>query len=1048
MELQSDKESQFIRLWNYHHKKLACDKMINGCTYVFRSRAYMLSEVVHICSNEFDEKAKREGSIPRDVIETGEGSIPTDVLDVGEGSNTRAHEEIDVSHNESYKYDPDFAPTPNGTPYWRPDLLEDEKPKMGEIFDTFDDGYNMYKVYSEKGKFNNRKSGIKRYKGKVTHMSYSSAPIESGSYGYDKVRGTPGDYRNFKRAVNLFIRDRDARMIFDKIINRQLHVPEFSFEYHVLHDELVSMFWADDTMKCNYAVFGDVVSFDATFRTNKHDFVFVPFTELKYQNQALKSGQHGQVLHDESNKAKIKKEINVLETINLELEHKVANLRKENETLKKHYKDLYDSTKITRSKIIEQTTSLLANNADLKAQIQEKVFAIAALKNDLRKLKGNSVDTKFAKISVLGKPVLQPLRNQLVVRQPNAFKHERPPMSKQRFASQVDVNHNVSKPVTQHYFPKKSESTFAKPDHMIASSSSRNSSKNMPRFSSNDMVHNHYLDEAKKKTQERDRNSKHSVMTPARFQSTTADSKPKPRSIIHSSRSLLMSKSSCVTIPATPKADHSKSPNSFSDHTRFFCSTCNKCVFNANHDACITKLLKEVNSHAKIQSHKIKERNKPVDQKSHTQIPGRQIFTGHKFSLNKTSAVYEKISPRSDLRWQPTGRIFKFVGLRWLPTGKLFDSCTNKVHQSMFRRNKVLINHCQSGFTNDEIMMASDQNSSDLAPECQIMALNHDSLSLAIQRQGKVTQADRTVTTSNELDLLFSLMFDELFNGSSKVVSKSSAVSADDAPNQRQQLTTPLNNHITPAPTCQDPTLAPTVISFKNINQAETHAENDQVTDDEFINIFSTPVQDQWETSSQQVIGNPSQPVRTRRQLELDADMCMFALTVSRTEPKNIKEAMADSAWIESMQEELHQFDRLDVWELVDIPLCTNVINLKWLWKNKSDEESTVIRNKSRLVAKGYAQKEGVDFEESFAPVARLEAVRLFIAYAAHKSFTIYQMDVKTVFLYGPLKEEVYVNQPDALIYNNSYTYCSKPNSIKMSTLAVETHLSAAAVVA
>nr|GEZ13455.1 hypothetical protein [Tanacetum cinerariifolium] len=164
--------------------------------------------------------------------------------------------------------------------------------------------------------------------------------------------------------------------------------------------------------------------------------------ELKYQNQALKSGQHGQVLNDESNKAKIKKEIDVLETNNIELEHKVANFRKENETLKKHYKDLYDSIKITRTKTIEQTTSLLANNADLEAQIQEKVFAIAALKNDLRKLKGNSVDTKFAKTSVLGKPVLQPLR------QLNAFKHERPPMSKQRFASQVDVNHNLSKPVT------------------------------------------------------------------------------------------------------------------------------------------------------------------------------------------------------------------------------------------------------------------------------------------------------------------------------------------------------------------------------------------------------------------------------------------------------------------------------------------------------------------------------------------------------------------------------------------------------------------------
>nr|GFC47873.1 hypothetical protein [Tanacetum cinerariifolium] len=105
----------------------------------------------------------------------------------------------------------------------------------------------------------------------------------------------------------------------------------------------------------------------------------------------------------------------------------------------------------------------------------------------------------------------------------------------------------------------------------------------------------------------------------------------------------------------------------------------------------------------------------------------------------------------------------------------------------------------------------------------------------------------------NELDLLFSPMFAELLNGISKVVSKSSVVSVADALNQRQQLTTPLTNHTTPVPTCQIPTLAPAVISSENINQAETHVENDQVADDEFINIFSTPVQDQGETSSRHV---------------------------------------------------------------------------------------------------------------------------------------------------------------------------------------------------
>nr|GEV21970.1 hypothetical protein [Tanacetum cinerariifolium] len=359
------------------------------------------------------------------------------------------------------------------------------------------------------------------------------------------------------------------------------------------------------------------------------------------------------------------------------------------------------------------------------------------------------------------------------------------------------------------------------------------------------------------------------------------------------------------------------------------------------------------------------------------------------------------------------------------------------------KRTRVIVETIHVNF--DELpQMASDHVSSNPVPQCQRTTLEHESLSPSPQCQENVPHAARTVTTSNELDLLFSLMFDELLNGSIQVVSKSSAVTTVDTPNQcQQQNTTPLNTQTTPDPTCQVPTQAPTVSSTENINQAETIIENAQVEDDEFINIFCTPVQDRRETSSRhvdslnmhtfyqrhpsehrwtkdhplkQVIGNPSQSVRTRRQLESYGEMCMFALTVSQTELKNIKEAMADSAWIESMQEELHQFDRLDVWELVDRPLFKNIINMKWLWKNKRDEENTVIRNKSRLVAKGYAQKEGVDFEGSFAPVARLEAVRLFIVYDAHKSFTVYQMDVKTTFLYGPRKEEVYVNQPDVFV--------------------------------
>ncbi|GKB05424.1 retrovirus-related pol polyprotein from transposon TNT 1-94 [Tanacetum coccineum] len=165
-----------------------------------------------------------------------------------------------------------------------------------------------------------------------------------------------------------------------------------------------------------------------------------------------------------------------------------------------------------------------------------------------------------------------------------------------------------------------------------------------------------------------------------------------------------------------------------------------------------------------------------------------------------------------------------------------------------------------------------------------------------------------------------------------------------------------------------------------------------------------------------QVIGDPSKPVMTRQRLHTDSEVCMYALTVSTIEPKNIKEAMADHSWIESMQDELNQFERLQVWELVPRPEGKNVIALKWLWKNKCDADNIVVRNKTRLVAKGYKQEEGIDFEESFAPVARLEAVRMFIAFAAHMNITIFQMDVKTAFLNGPLKEEVYVSQPEGFI--------------------------------
>nr|GFB72507.1 retrovirus-related Pol polyprotein from transposon TNT 1-94 [Tanacetum cinerariifolium] len=131
-----------------------------------------------------------------------------------------------------------------------------------------------------------------------------------------------------------------------------------------------------------------------------------------------------------------------------------------------------------------------------------------------------------------------------------------------------------------------------------------------------------------------------------------------------------------------------------------------------------------------------------------------------------------------------------------------------------------------------------------------------------------------------------------------------------------------------------------------------------------------------------------------------------------RLEDAYFDATLRDADWVSAMQEELDQFARLKGWRLAPRPEGKSVIKTKWIFKNKKDESSLVIRNKARLVAVGYSQQEGIDYDKTFALVARIEAIRLFLAYAAHKDFIVFQMDVKTAFLNGILKEEVYVGQP------------------------------------
>ncbi|GJS82190.1 retrovirus-related pol polyprotein from transposon TNT 1-94 [Tanacetum coccineum] len=164
------------------------------------------------------------------------------------------------------------------------------------------------------------------------------------------------------------------------------------------------------------------------------------------------------------------------------------------------------------------------------------------------------------------------------------------------------------------------------------------------------------------------------------------------------------------------------------------------------------------------------------------------------------------------------------------------------------------------------------------------------------------------------------------------------------------------------------------------------------------------------------IIGELARPVSTRLQLHEQALFCYYDAFLTSVEPKTYKDALTQSCWIEAMQEELNEFERLEVWELVPRLDKVMVITLKWIYKVKLDELGGILKNKARLVARGYRQEEGIDFEESFAPVVRLEAIRIFLAFAAHMNMVVYQMDVKTAFLNGNLREEVYVSQPDGFV--------------------------------
>ncbi|GJT44417.1 retrovirus-related pol polyprotein from transposon TNT 1-94 [Tanacetum coccineum] len=635
---------------------------------------------------------------------------------------------------------------------------------------------------------------------------------------------------------------------------------------------------------------------------------------------------------------------------------------------------------------------------DLKAQLQDKNMAISELKKLVEKCKGKSVDTKFDKPSVVRQPNAQRIPKPSVLGKPAPFSDslERKYFAKKKSVPKTNESEGLSKPVTLQNLPKTAmqavrNTNVIKPGmYRIASSTTQTRAPQLnqtfrntnPRAStSTGVAHKTNVS----RPQPRSNQMKDKVVpytSHAKLKKTEVEEHPRISSISNKTKSV----TAC-----------NDSLNSRTSNANAVCATCGKCVFNSNHDACVSKFLNDVNARTK------KPNVVPISTRKPKSQANKSVATPHKKTVASESTItssksyyrmlYKKTSkawkwwiaqqcpstykwvPKTQKKWVPKTQ------KKWVPKVRnesvpkrvsfaivqlilfIVDSgCTKHMTGNV----SLLCNFVEKylgtvRFGNDQfapILGYGDlvQGNIMINRVYYVEGLNHNLFSVGQfcdadleasdydnsdpdpQLQNVSPSSDTTVPSQQELDLLFGPLYDEFFSAGTSHVNNSSSLTDNSS---QQDILPSTNIHPTTEPS------TPTYVNAEENN-------NDQA---EFTNPFCTPVQEVAESSLRNI-----------------------------------------------------------VWELVDKPFGKNVIKLKWLWKNKKDEDQTVIHNKARLVAKGYAQEEGIDFEESFAPVARLEAVWIFIAYPLHKSFPIYQMDMKMAFLNGPLKEEVYVVQPDGFV--------------------------------
>ncbi|KAJ9544596.1 hypothetical protein OSB04_024303 [Centaurea solstitialis] len=304
--------------------------------------------------------------------------------------------------------------------------------------------------------------------------------------------------------------------------------------------------------------------------------------------------------------------------------------------------------------------------------------------------------------------------------------------------------------------------------------------------------------------------------------------------------------------------------------------------------------------------------------------------------------------------------------------------------------------------------------------ETMSLTSEHISSELGMHRQSSTTTSDSISNpNSSELDLLFMDAFlDICADNEDLILSRNPRVDIQDVPESSSVNDSGSSENICSSSN-SDPTIPiPSVEQSELIpdDQSEIPTiidENDSQNNVDDLAIL--PAQLKWTRAHllYNVIGDVNDGVKTR---SASANYCLYKSFLSVIEPKNVSQALEDSDWLLAIQEELLQFKRNKVYRLVPRPQDKSIIKTKWIFRNKKDESGLIVRNKLRLVAIGYSQQEGIDYDETFAPVARIEVIRIFLAYAAHKNIKVFQMDVRSAFLNGAFHEEVYIEQPEGFV--------------------------------